>query len=116
MSRKNKFRKLATAAAPQHSQMPQRQRREPVTRALTQRWVHWLVPVLVALVTFAVFLPALQNQFVNWDDPTNFLDNPYYHGLGWSQLPWMWPKHLGPYIPLASITLCLDSRRWCLNH
>src|SRR2546428_3879657 len=82
MSRKSKSRKLATAAAPQHPQMPQRERREPVTRALTQRWVYWLVPVLVALVTFAVFLPALQNQFVNWDDPTNFLDNPYFRGLG----------------------------------
>src|SRR3989454_5913609 len=116
MSRKNKFRKLATAAAPQHSQMPQRQRREPVTRALTQRWVHWLVPVLVALVTFAVFLPALQNQFVNWDDPTNFLDNPYYRGLGWSQLRWMWTTtHLGHYIPLTWMTLGLDYLLWGMN-
>src|SRR3989441_166448 len=115
MSRKNKFRKLATAAAPQHSQTPQRQRREPVTRALTQRWVHWLVPVLVALVTFAVFLPALQNQFVNWDDPTNFLDNPYYRGLGWSQLRWMWTTHLGHYIPLTWMTLGLDYLLWGMN-
>src|SRR5256712_348331 len=115
MSRKNKFRKLATAAAPQHPQMPQRQRREPVTRALTQRWVYWLVPVLVALVTFAVFLPALQNQFVNWDDPTNFLDNPYYRGLGWSQLRWMWTTHLGHYIPLTWMTLGLDYLLWGMN-
>src|SRR2546428_8776800 len=115
MSRKNKFRKLATAAAPQHSQMPQRQRREPVTRALTQRWVHWLVPVLVALVTFAVFLPALQNQFVNWDDDVNFLDNPHYRGLGWSQLRWMWTTHLGHYIPLTWMTLGMDYLLWGMN-
>src|SRR5437762_9790918 len=92
MSRKSKSRKLAT-----------------------QRWVYWLVPVLVALVTFAVFLPALQNQFVNWDDPTNFLDNPYYRGLGWSQLRWMWTTHLGHYIPLTWMTLGLDYLLWGMN-
>src|SRR3989454_416785 len=115
MSRRSKSRKLATAAAPQHPQMPQRERREPVTRALTQRWVYWLVPVLVALVTFAAFLPALHNQFVNWDDDKNFLDNPYYRGLGWTQLRWMWTTHLGHYIPLTWMTFGLDYLLWGMN-
>src|SRR5881398_2977005 len=115
MSRRSKSRRLATAAAPQDPQMPQRQRREPVTRALTQRWVYRLVPVLVALVTFAAFLPALQNQFVNFDDDKNFLDNPYYRGLGSSQLRWMWTTHLGHYIPLTWMTLGLDYLLWGMN-
>src|SRR6059036_2943949 len=115
MSRKSKSRKLAPAAAPQHPQMPQRQRPEPVTRALTQRWVYWLVPVLVALVTFAAFLPALQNQFVNFDDDENFLDNPHYRGLGWSPLRWMWTTHQGHYIPLTWMTLGLDYLLWGMN-
>src|SRR5213593_2742804 len=115
MSRKNKFRKLATAAAPQHPQMPQRQRREPVTRALTQRWVYRLVPVLVALVTFAAFLPALQNQFVSFDDDKNFLDNPHYRGLAWTHLRWMWTTHQGHYIPLTWMTLGLDYLLWGMN-
>src|SRR5882724_483418 len=115
MSRRSKSRRLATAAAPQHPQMPQRERREPVTRALTQRWVYWLVPVLVALVTFAAFLPALQNQFVNFDDDKNFLDNPYYRGLAWSHLRWMWTTHRGHYIPLTWMTLGLDYLLWGLN-
>src|SRR3989449_2959437 len=115
MSRRSKSRKLATAAAPQHPQMPQRERREPVTRALTQRWVYWLVPVLVALVTFAAFLPAFHNQFVNWDGDKNFLDIPYFRGLGWSQLRWMWTTHLGHYIPLTWMTLGLDYLLWGMN-
>ncbi len=86
-----------------------------MTRALTQRWVYWLVPVLVALVTFAAFLPALHNQFVNWDDDKNFLDNPYYRGLGWSQLRWMWTTHLGHYIPLTWMTFGLDYLLWGMN-
>src|SRR6059036_1939464 len=115
MSRKSKSRKLAPAAAPQHPQMPQRQRPEPVTRALTQRWVYWLVPVLVALVTFAAFLPALQNQFVNFDDDKNFLDNPHYRGLAWTHLRWMWTTHQGHYIPLTWMTLGLDYLLWGMN-
>src|SRR2546426_7648301 len=115
MSRRSKSRKLATAAAPQHPQMPQRERREPVTRALTQRWVYWLVPVLVALVTFATFLPALHNQFVNWDDDKNFLENPHYRGLGWTQLSWMWTTHMGHYIPLTWMTFGLDYLLWGMN-
>src|SRR6266700_5914769 len=89
--------------------------REPVTQALTQRWRHWLVPVLIALVTFAAFLPALQNQFVDWDDAANFLDNPHYRGLGWTHLHWMWTTHLGHYIPLTWMTLGLDYLLWGMN-
>src|SRR5213594_1958908 len=88
---------------------------EPVTQALTRRWVHWLVPVLIALVTFAAFLPALQNQFVDWDDAANFLDNPHYRGLGWIHLRWMWTTHLGHYIPLTWMTLGLDYLLWGMN-
>ena len=40
-----------------------------------------VLPVVVALVTLAVFVPALLNGFV-WDDEANFLGNPHYRGLG----------------------------------
>src|SRR5947209_16775989 len=49
----------------QHPQLPLRERREQLPSALPQRWGSWLVPVLIALVTFAAFLPTLQNQFVS---------------------------------------------------
>src|SRR5207245_7067069 len=89
----------------------QRELHEPVTQALTRRWVDWLVPALIALVTFAAFLPTLQNQFVNWDDDENFLDNPHYRVLGWTHLCWMWTTfHLGHYIPLTWMTFGLDYR------
>src|SRR5437870_11303214 len=98
MSRKKARRREGIAQAELH---------EPVTQALTRRWVHWLVPALIALVTFAAFLPALQNQFVNWDDHENFLDNPHYRGLAWSHLRWMWTTHRGHYIPLTWMTFGL---------
>src|SRR5881398_316545 len=115
MSRKKKARKLEAALNRQHPQLPLREHSEPVARALTQRWRHWLVPVLISLVTVAAFLPALQNQFVSWDDDENFLDNPHYRGLGWSQLRWMWTTHQGHYIPLTWMTLGLDYLLWGMN-
>src|SRR2546428_992711 len=115
MSRRSTPRKSRAAAKPQHPQPPLRERREPVPSALPQRRGFWLVPALIALVTFAAFLPVLQNQFVNWDDQKNFLDNPHYRGLGWAHLRWMWTTHMGHYIPLTWMTLGLDYLLWGMN-
>src|SRR5713226_9608110 len=115
MSRESKSRKRGAPLNSQHPQPAPRGRREPVGRALLQRWRRWLVPVLIALVTFAAFLPTLQNQFVNWDDDTNFLGNPHYRGLGWTHLRWMWTTHMGHYIPLTWMTLGLDYLLWGMN-
>src|SRR5688572_25395235 len=80
------------------------------------RCVRWLAPGLIALVTFAAFLPTLQNRFVNWDDEPNFLENPHYRGLGWPQLRWMWTTfHMGHYTPLTWMTLGLDYLLWGMN-
>src|SRR5438132_8004207 len=111
MSRKNKSRKLEVEAAVKAS--PRGDGSMGLTSA--QRWVRWLAPLLVALFTLAAFLPALQNQFVNWDDKDNFLDNPHYRGLGWTRLRWMWTTHLGHYIPLTWMTLGLDYLLWGMN-
>src|SRR6059036_3518987 len=111
MSRKNKSRKLEIEAAVKAS--PRGDGSMGLTSA--QRWVRWLAPLLVALFTLAAFLPALQNQFVNWDDKDNFLDNPHYRGLGWTHLRWMWTTHLGHYIPLTWMTLGLDYLLWGMN-
>src|SRR5881296_3519414 len=112
MSRRTQLGKFRAAANSQHQGPPPR---EPVVHTPAPGWVLWLVPVLIALVTVAAFLPALQNQFVSWDDDENFLDNPHYRGLGWSPLRWMWTTHQGHYIPLTWMTLGLDYLLWGMN-
>src|SRR5438093_2334482 len=92
-----------------------RELREPVAPSLSQRSASWLVPVLIALVTVTAFLPTLHNQFVSWDDDKNFLENPDYRGLAWTNLRWMWTTHLGHYIPLTWMTLGLDYLLWGMN-
>src|SRR5213594_2562941 len=112
MSRRTQLGKFRAAANSQHQGPPPR---EPVVHTPAPGWVLWLVPVLIALVTVAAFLPALQNQFVSWDDDENFLDNPHYRGLGWSPLRWMWTTHQSQYIPLTWMTLGLDYLLWGMN-
>ena len=117
MSRKRKAHKREAALKPRQPELLQRERGEPLARPLLRRWGLGLVSILIAVVTFAAFLPTLQNQFVNWDDPDNFLDNPHYRGLGWSQLRWMWTAafYMGHWIPLTWMTLGLDYLLWGMN-
>jgi tetratricopeptide (TPR) repeat protein len=74
------------------------------------------MPLAVAALAFIAFIPALSASFVTWDDDPNFLDNPYYRGLGWRNLKWMWTTfHMGHYIPIAWMTLGLDYLIWGMN-
>src|SRR5213592_2587873 len=103
MGHKTRSRKLEAAARSQHP-------------GLIRSGVRWLAPLLVVLCTLAAFLPAVQNQFVNWDDDKNFSDNPHYRGLTWRHLSWMWTTfHVGHYIPLTWMTLGMDYLLWGMN-
>ena len=97
---------------------PRRQRAQPLTRATTSpiSTFLWVVPVVVAIATVVAFLPALRAGFVSWDDDKNFLNNPYYRGLGFTQLRWMWSTFLlGHYVPLSWMSLGLDFTLWGMN-
>ncbi len=77
---------------------------------------HWLLPVIVALLTVGAFLPALHNGFVSFDDDKNFLLNPHYRGLGLDELRWMFTAfHMGHYIPLTWLTLGLNYILWGMD-
>jgi tetratricopeptide (TPR) repeat protein len=85
-----------------------------------RRWVAtrhpWTFLIPAGLVTFAVWLPSLRNEFVMWDDGLAFLDNPNYRGLGPDNLRWMFTTFLaGHYQPLSWITLGFDYVLWGMN-
>lgn len=88
----------------------------PAAPTLTGFLAPPIPPLVVALVTFAVFSPALLNDFVEWDDLVNVVENPHYRGLGWPQLRWMFTTALmGHWIPLAWLTLGVDYVAWGLD-
>lgn len=75
-----------------------------------------LVPLLIALVTAAVFLPALHNDFVTWDDDTTLTANLDYRGFGGRELRWMFTTFfLGHYQPLSWMSYSLDYLIWGTN-
>ena len=68
------------------------------------------------VVTFIGFTPSLQNEFLDWDDRENFTVNPFYRGIGWTQLRWMWTTVLlGHYVPVSWMTLGVDYLVWGMN-
>lgn len=73
--------------------------------------LRWWPPVAIALATLAAFAPVLFNQFIDWDDGANFLNNPSYRGLGPEQLGWMASTfHRGVYQPLAWLLAAVEYR------
>ena len=94
---------------------PNRTKIIPPTPA-TAGYIRWFVPGLIFALTIVVFLPTLQNGFINFDDPDNLLNNPNYKGLGWSNLSWMFTAfHLGHYHPLTWLTFAFDYTLWGMN-
>jgi Flp pilus assembly protein TadD len=64
------------------------------------------LPLLVAVIAFVTFLPALDGAFLDWDDDRNFLWNTGYRGLGMAQIRWMFTATwMGHYIPLTWLSL-----------
>jgi protein O-mannosyl-transferase len=73
----------------------------------------WILPAAIVAISAAAFLPVLSNQFVNIDDRANLLANPYYRGLAWAQLRWMFTTvHNSLYRPITWITFGVDYLLW----
>ncbi len=63
----------------------------------------------LALVTLAVYLPALHHGFVEYDDQQYVTDNPRVQaGLTWNGLVWAFGFHAGNWHPLAWLSHMLD--------
>ena len=66
-------------------------------------------PVVAAALGAVAFLPALDADFVNWDDEISFLRNIHYRGLAPAQLHWMFTTTLlGHWSPLTWMTWGAD--------
>jgi len=73
----------------------------------------WMIPLALPVVTFLVFLPALWNGFVAWDDQVNLYENPAYRGLTWPHIRWMFSNvTMGHWIPVTWLTFGLDYVLW----
>jgi len=69
-----------------------------------------LAPLIVFVAAFVAFWPALDGEFVSWDDNLNFGEqNPHYKGLDAENLEWMFTEsHVGHWHPLTWISFAID--------
>jgi tetratricopeptide (TPR) repeat protein len=71
--------------------------------------------LVVAMATALAFLPALANDFVDFDDQTNLIENPSFRGLGPAALGWMFTNLDGHYLPLTWLSFAVDYTLWGMN-
>lgn len=74
------------------------------------------VALATALATFAVYVPALLNQFVNWDDDLYITDNPHIRSIDASFFHWAFLEfHASNWHPLTWISHAADRLVWGFN-
>ncbi len=63
----------------------------------------------VLLLTFFVFFPTLSNDFVNWDDDVNLLNNPNLSTFNWASIKSIFTSTIvGNYNPLPIFTFTIE--------
>jgi protein O-mannosyl-transferase len=78
--------------------------------------IHYYLSAAVALTVLLAYLPALRNEFVNWDDDLYVYDNPQIRSLGAAFFRWAFTTTLmGNWNPLTWISHALDYAVWGLN-
>src|SRR5499427_9577008 len=75
-----------------------------------------VLPLVAFVATALAFLPALGGGFIDWDDGSLLLRNPWYRGLGPTNLAWMVSTvRMGHWMPLNWISFGLDYVVWGMN-
>ena len=75
----------------------------------------WAFAFIIAFITICVYLPALKNDFVNWDDPSHVCENPYIKSLDLESFKWMFSFQLSNWIPFTWLSHAIDYAIWGLN-
>lgn len=76
-----------------------------------------LLPLLgVLVVTFIAFIPSLSNDFVNWDDDVNIIENTQLDALTWENIKGIFTTRvIGNYNPLPIFTFAIEKHFFGLN-
>lgn len=70
----------------------------------------------VALLSFAIYLPSLGHQFLDWDDGTYVLNNRNIQSLDLHLLKWAFSRfHSGNWHPVTWISHAIDWAAWGNN-
>ena len=83
---------------------------------MTTRRFKYYLACTVSLIAFAVYLPALQNEFIGWDDGNYIIENLHIRSLNWALLKWaFFDFYASNWHPLTWLSHALDYALWGLN-
>ena len=72
--------------------------------------------ILIGSITFLIYLPALNNGFVEWDDPVYVIENIHIRLINLQSLNWMlFSLDYYNWHPLTWFSLAVDYALWGLN-
>ena len=80
------------------------------------RLVTALCLVAIVAAAAAAFVPSIDNEFLYWDDDSNYMRNPHVRELSRENLSWMWTSTLlGVWQPLTWLSHMKDCTVFGLN-
>lgn len=83
---------------------------------MKRKGIKYFLAGAVALLTFGVYLPALQNSFVEWDDSAYVFENLHIRSFDLAFLRWaFFDFYAANWHPLTWISHALDYALWGLN-
>ena len=83
---------------------------------VSSRNAKYYLAAAVALITLFVYLPALQNDFVDWDDNDYVFENSHIRSLGMAFFRWaFFDFHSANWHPLTWLSHAIDYALWGLN-
>ena len=83
---------------------------------MNRRSVPCYLAVFASLTTLAVYLPALWNDFVAWDDDMYVINNLHIRSLNWAFFKWAFSSfYESNWHPLTWVSHALDYAVWGLN-
>lgn len=72
--------------------------------------------LIVAFITLLIYLPALNGEFINYDDPGYVYNNPAIRILDWEFIKWAFTaSYMGWPMPFTWISFTIDYQIWGLN-
>jgi tetratricopeptide (TPR) repeat protein len=78
--------------------------------------VEYKLAAAIAFLTFLVYLPALRNEFLGWDDGSYIVENVHIRSLNWALLKWaFFDFYASNWHPLTWLSHALDYAVWGLN-
>ncbi|MBI5237037.1 MAG: hypothetical protein HY887_01250, partial [Deltaproteobacteria bacterium] len=89
---------------------------EDVMQIYGRKTVTPALALFAAVITFLVYLPALQNGFVNWDDSFYVYRNPNISALNLETVKWAFRAEVNAqWHPLTILSFTADYAIWGLN-